>query len=43
MKRGEVWWAELPKPSGRGPVILLSRNEAYRIRIKRTDLRSGCE
>jgi len=32
MQRGEVWWAELPKPAGRRPVVLLSRNEAYAVR-----------
>jgi mRNA interferase MazF len=32
MRRGEVWWAELPSPIGRRPVLLLSRNEAYAIR-----------
>ena len=32
MKRGEVWWAELPKPAGRRPVILLSRDESYQVR-----------
>ncbi len=32
MKRGEIWWAELPKPAGRRPVILLSRDEAYEVR-----------
>jgi mRNA interferase MazF len=32
MRRGEVWWAELPKPVGRRPVVLLSRNEAYTVR-----------
>jgi mRNA interferase MazF len=32
MRRGEVWWAELPKPAGRRPVVLLARNEAYAIR-----------
>jgi mRNA interferase MazF len=32
MKRGEAWWAELPPPSGKRPVLLLSRNEAYPIR-----------
>ncbi|MGH7855705.1 MAG: type II toxin-antitoxin system PemK/MazF family toxin [Candidatus Binatia bacterium] len=32
MRRGEVWWAELPPPVGRRPVVLLSRNEAYRVR-----------
>ena len=32
MQRGEVWWAELPLPLGRRPVVLLSRNEAYSVR-----------
>lgn len=32
MRRGEVWWAEVPKPTGRCPVVLLSRNEAYAVR-----------
>lgn len=32
MRRGEVWWGELPKPIGRRPVILLSRDEAYEVR-----------
>ena len=32
MRRGEVWWAELPLPVGRRPVVLLSRDEAYVIR-----------
>ena len=32
MRRGEVWWADLPAPAGRRPVVLLSRNEAYAIR-----------
>jgi mRNA interferase MazF len=32
MRRGEVWWAELPRPAGRRPVVLLSRNEAYAVR-----------
>ncbi len=32
MKRGEVWWANQPKPIGRRPVILLSRDEAYEVR-----------
>lgn len=32
MKRGEVWWANMPEPVGRRPVILLSRDEAYKIR-----------
>ena len=32
MKRGEVWWAQLPLPVGRRPVVLLSRDEAYSVR-----------
>lgn len=32
MKRGEVWWAHLPEPAGRRPVVLLSRDSAYRVR-----------
>ena len=36
MKRGEVWWAQLPRPLGRRPVILLSRDEAYNIRLSIT-------
>ena len=32
MRRGEVWWADLPTPAGRRPVVLLSRNEAYAVR-----------
>ena len=32
MRRGEVWWAKLPLPVGRRPVILLSRDEAYAVR-----------
>ncbi len=31
MKRGEVWWATLPEPWGRRPVLLLARDEAYEI------------
>jgi mRNA interferase MazF len=29
VKRGEVWWARLPLPSGRRPVVLVSRDAAY--------------
>ena len=29
MKRGEVWWARLPAPAGRRPVVLVSREAAY--------------
>ena len=32
MRRGEVWWAKQPEPIGRRPVVLLSRDEAYRVR-----------
>ena len=31
MRRGEIWWADLPQPWGRRPVLLLARDEAYRI------------
>lgn len=31
MKQHEVWWAELPAPIGRRPVLLLSRDQAYRV------------
>ena len=36
MHRGEVWWADLPKPTGRRPVLLLSRNAAYAVRTSVT-------
>jgi mRNA interferase MazF len=29
MRRGELWWADLPPPTGHRPVVLLSREEAY--------------
>ena len=29
MRRGEIWWADLPPPAGHRPVVLLSRDEAY--------------
>ena len=32
MQRGKVWWTELPRPIGRRPVVLLSRDEAYAVR-----------
>lgn len=32
MKRGEIWWADLPLSAGRRPVLLLSRDSAYRVR-----------
>lgn len=36
MRRGEVWWAELPAPVGGRPVLLLSRDAAYRVRTSVT-------
>lgn len=36
MKRGEVWWANVPRPVGRRPVLLLSRNSAYAVRASIT-------
>ena len=36
MRRGEVWWAELPAPIGRRPVVLLSRDVAYKVRTSVT-------
>jgi mRNA interferase MazF len=29
MKQFEIWWADLPGPGGRRPVLLLTRNDAY--------------
>lgn len=29
MKQFEIWWADLPEPAGRRPVLLLSRDDAY--------------
>lgn len=36
MRRGEVWWARIPIPAGRRPVVLVSRNIAYAVRQKVT-------
>jgi mRNA interferase MazF len=36
MQRGEVWWADLPAPVGRRPVVLLSRNVSYPVRTSVT-------
>lgn len=36
MRRGELWWANLPPPAGRRPVLLLSRDAAYEIRTSVT-------
>jgi mRNA interferase MazF len=29
VKQFELWWASLPQPAGRRPVLLLSRDQAY--------------
>ena len=29
MRQYEIWWAELPDPVGRRPVLLLTRSSAY--------------
>jgi mRNA-degrading endonuclease toxin of MazEF toxin-antitoxin module len=29
MKQYEIWWADLPSPVGRQPVLLLTRSAAY--------------
>ena len=29
MKQYELWWANLPEPAGRRPVLPLSRDDAY--------------
>ena len=29
MKQYEIWWANLPLPTGRRPVLLLTRDSAY--------------
>jgi mRNA interferase MazF len=29
LKQYELWWANLPQPAGRRPVLLLSRDAAY--------------
>jgi mRNA interferase MazF len=36
MHRGEIWWANLPSPAGKRPVLLLSRESAYRVRTSIT-------
>lgn len=29
MRQFEIWWADLPQPAGRRPVLLLSRDDSY--------------
>src|ERR1700679_2347024 len=29
LRQYEIWWADLPRPAGRRPVLLLSRDDAY--------------
>ena len=36
MRRGEIWWARLAPPAGRRPVVLVSRDAAYTIRLSVT-------
>ena len=36
MRRAEIWWANLPLPAGRCPVVLVSRNSAYAVRASVT-------
>jgi len=33
MRRGEVWWSQLPPPIEQRPVVLLSRDSAYQVRV----------
>jgi len=36
VRRGEIWWVELPSPIGRRPALLLSRDSAYKVRASIT-------
>lgn len=36
MRRGDIWWADLPPPYGHRPVVLLSRDAAYASRLSIT-------
>lgn len=42
MKRGEVWWAQQPEPVGKRPVVLLSRDEPYKVRNAVTVAQKMC-
>ena len=32
MRRGEVWWADLPPPAGCRPVLIITRDSAITVR-----------
>jgi len=34
VKRGDVYWADLPPPSGRRPVLVVSRDSAIHVRAR---------
>lgn len=36
MQHGEIWWGNITSPTGRRPVLLLSRDQAYKIRTSIT-------
>jgi mRNA interferase MazF len=36
VKRGEIWWAKMPLPAGRRPVVLVSRDSSYAVRASLT-------
>ena len=36
MRRGEIWWVDLPAPVGRRPAVLVSRDTAYAVRTSVT-------
>jgi mRNA interferase MazF len=36
MNRGEIWWAVMPQPAGRRPVVLVSRQSSYAVRSAAT-------
>jgi mRNA interferase MazF len=36
VRRGEIWWAKMPLPAGRRPVVLVSRDSSYAVRTSVT-------
>lgn len=36
MQRGDLFWADLPGPAGRRPVVIVSRSEAVEVRTSVT-------